>query len=90
MVRYKEKVFGKRADEWVDIWHVEPVNDEYPHLTVFGDIECACLPSYQEENGSLIITHSSFDGRELEEESETAKDYKRVLDARAIFESKVS
>lgn len=47
------------------IWHILPINDikEHDELST-----CHCKPiSEILENGDIMITHNSFDGRELME-----------------------
>lgn len=41
--------------------HVLPIDDIEDHI---DSSTCPCQPSIEEENGHLIIVHSSFDGRE--------------------------
>lgn len=43
--------------------HVYPVDDLHEHTLV--NCECACCPSMlHSEDGSCIVVHNSFDGRE--------------------------
>lgn len=41
--------------------HILPVNDLKQHIE---ESICECLPSLQFENGEMIFTHNSYDGRE--------------------------
>lgn len=89
MIRYTPNIIlGKTLDEWDDIYHVTPNNDLYDHIDVVGDVECPCMPDYQEENNCLIVVHNSFDGREESEGGDTAENYKRIKDLRNLFEGK--
>jgi hypothetical protein len=48
-------------------YHVYPINDLEDH-----DLDthlCTCQPSIEYINGSMLIIHNSFDGRELVEEA---------------------
>jgi len=48
------------------IWHILPVNDLEEHE---DKSTCKCMPSSEVlENGDLLITHNSFDKREIIEE----------------------
>lgn len=54
-----------------NIQHVYPINDIGKHIfccekQIIGlpICRCKCSPTYKEENGSLIVIHNSFDGRE--------------------------
>jgi hypothetical protein len=45
------------------IWHILPNNDLEEHLE---SSTCKCLPTSEVlENGDILITHNSFDKREL-------------------------
>lgn len=44
--------------------HVYPLRDLQPHALTR---ECACHPRLEQVEGVLLITHNSFDGRELVE-----------------------
>ena len=46
--------------EW-NYYHVMPANDLKQHRQSYI---CHCLPRVEYESGSMIIVHSSFDGRE--------------------------
>lgn len=53
--------------------HVYPVNDLCDHIL---DVGCACCPSVlYTEDGSYVVAHNSFDGREGLEQA------KEILDA---------
>ena len=44
------------------IWHIEPINDLKEHEQAST---CHCHPKIEiVENGNMIITHNSYDGRE--------------------------
>lgn len=48
-----------------EIIHVLPIDDSNYHIE---DFKCHCNPKIEElENGNCIVTHNSFDGRELKE-----------------------
>lgn len=47
--------------------HVVPNNDQHEHTE--EGYKCLCNPKLQIENGHLIITHNSWDGRELYEQN---------------------
>jgi len=46
--------------------HIIPINDikEHDELST-----CECCPSLEFENGEMIFVHNSFDGRELNEQT---------------------
>jgi len=45
------------------IWHLLPINDLYEHLE---KSTCKCFPKSEVlENGDIMITHNSFDKREV-------------------------
>ena len=44
--------------------HVMPVDDLMPHR--FG-MNCECRPRLDCENGSAVVIHTSYDGREMQE-----------------------
>ncbi len=45
------------------IWHILPINDNDDHLE---KSTCKCLPDSELlENGDIMITHNSFDKREI-------------------------
>lgn len=45
------------------IWHILPINDIKEHEELST---CHCMPKSEIlENGDIMITHNSFDGREL-------------------------
>lgn len=46
--------------------HVLPINDIEEHQE---STTCHCHPAIQEESGTMIIVHNSFDGRELVEDA---------------------
>jgi len=49
-----------------------PVDDIYPH---FQRENCACNPKIEIlANGTKLITHNSYDGREILEEIEEVKE----------------
>lgn len=48
---------------------VTPIDDIYPHIS---EPNCECLPEVAKQGGAMILIHSAFDGRELDE-----ADYKR-------------
>ena len=47
-----------------NIYHVLPINDTQEHEE---SNLCKCNPKCVVENGILIVTHNSFDGREAVE-----------------------
>jgi hypothetical protein len=48
------------------IWHILPINDIKPHEELSN---CHCSPSSEIlDNGDIMITHNSFDGREFVEQ----------------------
>lgn len=62
---------GWRQDTYRDkssgaVTHIEvvPVSDCRQHVS---SEDCECLPLLEKENGALILTHNSFDGREFSE-----------------------
>lgn len=61
-----------------DVWHVEPVNDLKPHSGEF----CKCGPRVEvQSNGSKLVVHNSWDGREfweVENQKEIHKLMKRL------------
>jgi len=48
----------------MDEYHIIPENDTYNHVT---SDECECQPDVEMVKESLVITHYSFDGREVVE-----------------------
>jgi len=45
-----------------EIWNVEPVDDLQPHS---DDEFCKCMPRIDiQPDGSLLVVHNSYDGRE--------------------------
>lgn len=51
-------------------WHIIPSNDIQEHTE---SVNCHCSPACREiDGGGFLITHNSFDGREVREE---AKEY---------------
>lgn len=49
-------------------WHVTPVNDEKEHVE--DGENCHCCPRVQVfENGTRLVVHRSYDGRELVKEA---------------------
>lgn len=47
--------------------HVYPVNDIYPHIT--EGVGCPCKPCIEMvEDGGMVVTHNSYDGREKTEQ----------------------
>lgn len=47
-----------------NVWHVVPTGE--PHTT--DGIACICNPKLEiQDDGGLIVTHNSFDGREYQE-----------------------
>lgn len=48
--------------------HVLPVNDIGLHAD--SGVYCNCNPKFKWVEGTLLVIHNSFDGRELFEESE--------------------
>lgn len=60
--------------DFLGIYHVHPEGDLESHIlkcdiNVTNEIPipiclCTCSPTFKEENGSLIVIHNSFDGRE--------------------------
>ena len=45
------------------IWHILPINDIKEHEE---SSSCHCVPKSEIlENGDIMITHNSFDGREF-------------------------
>lgn len=56
-----------------DTYHIVPENDTYPHFT--DGRPCNCNPKETKfDNGNLLITHNSYDGRELLEVIEAGFD----------------
>lgn len=51
--------------ETIDCVHVIPINDNMGHNT--NDPSCFCNPNLEfvSETGRWIVTHNSFDGREI-------------------------
>ena len=49
----------------MSIYHIVPINDLKDH---FDSAECECEPSISFENGDMIITHNSYDLREIIEQ----------------------
>jgi hypothetical protein len=48
------------------IWHILPINDLKEHSERSS---CECNPKVRQlENGDLLVSHNSYDGRELIEE----------------------
>lgn len=46
------------------IYHVYPLNDIKEHITE-ATKDCDCNPEIQyQDNGNIIVVHTSFDGRE--------------------------
>lgn len=41
--------------------HVMPINDKEPHEE---STTCECEPKVEHINGSMIVIHNAFDGRE--------------------------
>ena len=56
----KERHCNNCGHSW-DVYHVRPNDDMLPHSL---STMCACCPTVKEHNGNVIVTHSSFDGRE--------------------------
>lgn len=50
----------------MDTIHTYPVEDIEDHDTESGGA-CHCRPRCEEYEGSLLVVHNSFDGRELKE-----------------------
>jgi hypothetical protein len=58
-----------------DNYHILPLNDTEEHeRSPF----CQCEPKIEkQENGSMLIIHNSFDGREMVEEAKKILDYSK-------------
>lgn len=55
-----------------EAWHVYPVNDKLPHNT--DSDACICNPTIEvQKNKNRVITHNSWDGRELKEKDSKRK-----------------
>ena len=53
--------------------HVIPLNDNLEHIF---SVDCKCGPTLIESDNGLILTHHSFDGRELFEQAGILTDTK--------------
>jgi hypothetical protein len=50
-----------------EVYHVLPTNDLKPHVE--KGLRCWCKPRIEQfENGNMVVTHNSADGREFYEE----------------------
>lgn len=64
-------------------YHVMPIGDIREHSDTR---DCACLPDREKQaDGTYLVIHHSFDGRELKEGGDVAKRYKQVLDVRKLI-----
>lgn len=62
----KEETYLDLDYDKTNVWHVYPVGDLKPHVTRVPI--CHCNPKLQvQDNGGLVVTHNSYDGREMEE-----------------------
>jgi len=53
-----------------EIWHVEPSNDLKEHVT--KGLNCHCKPAIDvQPNGSKLVIHNAYDGREFDELEKT-------------------
>lgn len=57
--------------------HVYPINDETFHK--LNGTDCACSPKLQHINGSTIVIHRSWDGREIDEAKFSSFQHPEVL-----------
>lgn len=48
-------------DKKIPVWHILPIKDLKDHKEASS---CRCNPKVFMENGTLIVAHNSFDGRE--------------------------
>ena len=67
MIHHRELLNGWLVIERNDAVHVVP-NDDVKFHTVVKGMGCACEPElWREGDGTPVVVHNSFDGRELVE-----------------------
>ena len=63
--KFAENKNSKMLPEIPNYIHVVPVGDVEPHEERYMEgYECKCEPKIEPCNGSVIVIHNSFDGRE--------------------------